>query len=100
MIIHNTTYSVLPTSEETWVAWIKETHLRKIESLPGVKTCQFLKLLTEVESDGVTYTIQVELDNLPNGEAFLEKHDPLLQSEVLKEFPEQVIYFQTLLKIM
>lgn len=100
MIIHNTTYSVLPESEEHWIHWIKEQHIPRIEKLPGVKSCQFLKLLTEIESDGITYTIQTELDSLTAGESYLQKHDPELQSGMMKNFPGQVLFFQTLLKIM
>lgn len=71
-----------------------------VHALPGVRSSRFLKLLTEVESDGITYTIQTEIDSLPAAEEFLEKHDPRLQSLMTDAFPGQVLYFQTLLKIM
>lgn len=100
MIIHNTTYSILPEIEEEWVSWVKESQLPVIKQVPGVKNCQFLKLLTEIESDGITYTIQVEIDSLAHGEAFLTEHDPALQNRVMERFPNKAIYFQTLLKIM
>ena len=100
MIIHNTTYSVLPGSEERWVRWTKEHHITGIEALPGVRSCRFLKLLTEVESDGVTYTVQTEIETLPAGELFLEKHDPAMQERMLGVFPGEVVFFQTLLKVL
>ncbi len=100
MIIHNTTYSVAPSSDAEWALWIQEHHVPAVRELPGVRSCRFLKLLTEVESDGITYTIQTEIDTLPAVEEFLEKHDPGLQSRMADAFPGQVLYFQTLLKIM
>jgi hypothetical protein len=79
---------------------MKERHLPRVENIQGVVKCQLLKLLTEIESDGVTYTVQVEINNLSDAELFLTEHDPTLQTEITNAFPEQVIYFQTLLKIM
>lgn len=100
MIIHNTTYSVVHEADDDWVQWAKERLVPAITELPGVRSCRFLKLLTEVESDGVTYTVQTEIETLPAAEEFLEKHDPGLQSRIADAFPGQVLYFQTLLKIM
>ncbi|GAA4444424.1 hypothetical protein GCM10023091_34510 [Ravibacter arvi] len=100
MIIHNTTYSVAPPAEAKWVLWVQEHHVPAIHALPGVSSCRFLKLLTEVEQDGITYTIQVELADLDAGEAFLQAHDPVFQAEMQEHFPGQVLYFQTLLKVM
>ncbi len=100
MIIHNTTYSVAPEAEAQWALWMQEHHVPAVSALPGVSSCRFLKLLTEVESDGITYTVQAEIDTLPAAEEFLEKHDSRLQSLMTDAFPGQVLYFQTLLKIM
>lgn len=100
MIIHNTTYSISPECEADWIAWIQNVHLPKVKSLPDVKSCRFLKLLTEVETDGITYTIQTEIGSLASGEAFIGQHDPALQSDMMARFTGRMAYFQTLLKIM
>ena len=100
MIIHNTTYSVAHESDEEWVQWARGLLLPAISKLPGVSSCKFLKLLTEVENDGVTYTVQTEITSLPAAEEFLTEHTPRLQSLVAEAFPGRVLFFQTLLKVM
>lgn len=100
MIVHNTTYHVLPEVEERWLTWMKQQHIPQIKSLQGIRSCRLLKLLTEVEGDGITYTIQTEIDNVPAGEAFLQELSPSLQNHIRSQFPGQVLYFETLLRVL
>lgn len=100
MIIHNTTYSILPEIENRWVKWMQREHIPQIKTLPGVVNCRFLKLMTEIEGDEVTYALQTEIDNLPASEAFLQEHSPVRQHQMKQLFPGQVLYFETVLKIV
>ncbi len=98
MILHNTTYNVLFEAETSWFEWMKARHLPALRGTPGVAACTFLRLLTEIDNGGSTYTVQVRFTALDAYEQFLLKYNPSLQDQITAGFPNQFVSFQTTLK--
>lgn len=98
MIIYNITYSIDPEIETEWLEWMKEIFLEKIKSTNLVCGLKILKLLTEIESEGINYSFQLEFDRTEHLATFEELYQQVLEGEHHKQFEGKYVSFRTLLK--
>lgn len=97
MILFNTTYLVTPNTEKTFLYWLSSVYVPKIKETGLVSNPRLLKVLTD-EKDGISYSLQVEAENVSQMNEFKKKHLGALEEEVSKTFGERVLFFSTYLK--
>lgn len=100
MYLYNVTYKVETLAEEMWLNWMRLVHIPKV-----VKTGSFLghricKLMGMDESDGITYAIQYMVPDIETFKTFQAQYSADLKQELTRKFPNQLVSFNTILKIL
>jgi hypothetical protein len=98
MIIYNITINISYEAEKDWLHYMKTIHIPEILLASPVMNCRLLRLLTEIENEGATYTTQFTFRTMEDflayqthhQDAFLERHHGL--------FNGQYVSFRTLLE--
>lgn len=98
MILYNITMSVDPQIEREFLRWMKTEHMPAVMNtgLPAEKNV--LRLLTEVDNAGVTYTFQYWFQTMEDFVTYQSLHQPTLQQQVADRYATQYVSFRTLLE--
>jgi hypothetical protein len=99
MIIYNVTINVEDDVCETWVAWMKETHIPQVMATGFFTAFSFNKLLSRQEDEtGTTFVIQYTAPSIDNYEEYQANHAPALQAETKRLFEGKFVAFRTLME--
>lgn len=98
MIIFNTTYNITHTVEQEWLQWMKTIHVPEIYTTQLISEVKILKLLTEIENQGVTYTCQLSFITMEDFLTYQMQFQDDLQEKHHDLFKGQYVSFRTLLK--
>ncbi len=99
MIIYNVTINVEDDVCETWVAWMKETHIPQVMATGFFTAFSFNKLLSRQEDEtGTTFVIQYTAPSMQHYEDYQTKHAPALQAETKRLFEGKFVAFRTLME--
>lgn len=98
MIIYNITYSIDPEIESEWLSWMKDVFSVKISSTNLASSIKILKLLTDIDGDGVNFTFQLDFKRTDQLATFEELYQAVLEGEHHKQFAGKYVSFRTLLK--
>lgn len=98
MILFNITVNISPEAEQEWLQYMKEIYIPSVMASGLPLENKLLKLLTEIESDGITYTNQYIFATI---EDFMTYQDEF-QSEIIEKhhakFNGQYVSFRSLLE--
>lgn len=98
MIIYNITYSVEPSVADSFIQWMKENHVPKVNVLPEIKALKIYKLRTDLgEGHGVNFTFQYVFNQNIELDLFLKNHSDNLRNEVFRKFHGFYADFDTVL---
>lgn len=98
MVLYSVTVNIEPEVEEDWLAWMKGVYIPKIMATGKFESYKFLRLLGEIEGQGLTYNIQYSATSIAKVEAFLESDAPLLVEEHRLRYINRHVAFRTLLE--
>lgn len=99
MIIYNVTINVEDDVCETWVAWMKETHIPQVMATGFFTAFSFNKLLSRQEDEtGTTYVIQYTAPSMQHYDEYQANHAPALQAETKRLFEGKFVAFRTLME--
>jgi Domain of unknown function (DUF4286) len=98
MIIHNITYSVSKTIEAEWLAWTRHKYISALKNTGVIAETKLLKLLTEIDNDGVTFTLQNKFLNMEDYISYQNTFAEGLQQKHHERFANHYYCFQTLLE--
>ncbi len=98
MIINNITYSVDKTLEQDFLEWIKAVHIPEVMMTLKPKSYKIMRLLTEVENAGATFSVQYNFENLGDFEDFENEFKEDLNYEVHKRYNGHYVFFPSLLE--
>ncbi|GAB3991502.1 DUF4286 family protein [Spirosoma daeguense] len=98
MIVYNTTYSVAVDVAEDWVRWMKRFYLPAALATSLPANHRILRLLTELDNGGTTYSVQFDFATLADYETFQELHADVLRQRIQHRFGNQYVSFDTLLE--
>ncbi|TDE12729.1 DUF4286 family protein [Dyadobacter psychrotolerans] len=98
MIIFNITVNISYAAEKEWLAYMKETHIPEILATKLPLECKLLRLLTEIENEGSTYTSQFLFRTMEDFLAYQTNHQSELQEKHHQKFNGQYVSFRTLLE--
>ena len=98
MILYNITYSVDQPIEREWLRWMKDEHVPAIAATGLTMQTNTLKLLTEIENGGATYTVQCWFQTMEDFVTYQSQHQPALQQQVADRYASRYVSFRTLLE--
>ncbi|GAB2784823.1 DUF4286 family protein [Rhabdobacter roseus] len=98
MILYNITTSILHEAEQEWLHWMKSEHIPEAMATGLPAENRLLRLLTELDNGGVTYTCQYYFNTLAEYELYLALHEPQLQRKHNQRYRNRAASFHTLLE--
>lgn len=98
MIIYNITVNISHQAEKDWLNYMKSVHIPEILATTLPLECKVLRLLTEIENEGSTYTTQFRFRTMEDFLAYQTSFQPGLQERHHALFNGQYVSFRTLLE--
>ena len=98
MILYNTTYSIAPETGPDWLHWMKTVYLPAVMDTNLPVGHKVLRLLTELDNGGVTYSVQLDFSTMADYEAYQAQHADAMQRRIQHRFGGQYVSFDTLLE--
>jgi len=98
MIIFNITVNISYSAEQEWVTYMKTIHIPEILASKLPLEVKFLRLLTEIENDGSTYTTQFAFLTMEDFLAYQTHFQTPLLEKHHQRFSGQYVSFRTLLE--
>jgi hypothetical protein len=98
MIVFNITVNISYAAEKEWLSYMKQTHIPEIMATGLPLDVKLLKLLTEIENDGSTYTSQFSFRTMEDFLAYQTDHQANIQDKHHRIFNGQYVSFRTLLE--
>jgi len=98
MIIFNITVNISYAAEKEWLMYMKQIHIPEILATGLPTEHKLLRLLTEIENEGSTYTSQFAFRTMEDFLAYQTNHQAELQEKHHERFNGQYVSFRTLLE--
>lgn len=98
MLLYNITYNIDKNVDQDFLKWMQTVHIQKIMITGLPKSFKVLKLLTEIENGGVTYSVQYDFDSKDIFEVFENDFLDDLHNEVDKRYQGKYVHFASLLE--
>lgn len=98
MILYNITYNIDQQIEREWLRWMKDEHVPAVVATGLTMQHNTLKLLTEIENSGTTYTFQYWFQTMEDFVTYQSLHQPALQQQVAARYANKYVSFRTLLE--
>lgn len=100
MYIYNVTVSIDPAIEQEWLAWMKQVHIPDVMATGLFVEHKIMKLLNEIEGQGVTYAIQYTFDDMSKYERYQNEFAPTLQAQHSQRYKDRFVAFRTILELI
>lgn len=98
MIISNITYSIDKNLEQDFLEWMKAVHIPAVMNTMKPKSYKIMRLLTEIENAGATFSLQYTFENLQGFKDFDEEFQDYFNREVHKRYVGNYVFFPSLLE--
>ncbi|RIV25395.1 DUF4286 family protein [Fibrisoma montanum] len=98
MILYNVTVNIDAALEQDWLRWMKAEHIPAVMATGLPVSSKVLRLLTELDNGGVTYTVQYFFNTLEDYEIYQNEFSPALQKEHHDRYRDRYVSFRTLLE--
>jgi Domain of unknown function (DUF4286) len=98
MILFNITVNIDPAIEQAWLHWIKTDVLPAAIQTNLPVAANVLRLLTEIDNGGVTYTLQFRFADLDDASAYQNQYANDFDDAMYDRYPEKYVTFQTVLE--
>ena len=98
MILYNVTININHELEKEWLHWMQTQHVPEVMATGLPVAHKTLRLLTELDNGGATYSFQYSFQNMDDYLAYQQLHSPALQEKVQVRYNGQYVSFRTLLE--
>ncbi len=98
MILHNITVNISRIAEMEWFDWVRTVHIPDYMATGLPIDHKMLRLLTEIENEGTTYSIQFFFKNMEDFLTYQNEHQARLQQDHHRRFKDRYVEFRTLLE--
>lgn len=98
MLLYNITYNIDKSEAQDFLNWMQNVHIHKVMITGFPKLFKILKLLTEIDNGGVTYSVQYNFDSKDSFEVFENNYLDDLHDEVDKRYRGKYVHFASLLE--
>jgi len=100
MIVYNVTIKVESDTVETWVNWMKTTHMKDLMSTGLFVDCRLCRLLEQDEAEGITFIAQYVCDGMEQYNLYIDQFAEKMREQSFKLFGGKFIAFRTLMEII
>lgn len=100
MYLYNVTVNIEEDVHDKWLNWMKDTHIPDVMATGCFVANRMLMVLSEIENNGKTYSIQYYFNRMEDYLKYQEKFAPGLQKAHSDQFRDKYVAFRTLLKIV
>ena len=98
MILYNITFNIDLDAEESWVQYMKESHIPTVMASDSIIEYKFLHLLNETESEGETYALQLFCESIEKLEDYVQKDASESTNKLELKFSGKQVSFATVLE--
>ncbi len=98
MILFNLTCHIEKSIDKSFRMWTKEYYLPKLMDSNFLDDALLLKLLTEIDDQTYTYSIQMKFKSMIYYEQFQIELEDILLNEIQQNFEGKIFTFTTLLE--
>lgn len=98
MILYNVTVNISRMAEKEWLDWMKNVHVPEVMATGIPVQHKMLRLLTEIENEGTTYSVQYSFRSMEDYLAYQTQHQDELQQKHHARYAERYVSFRTLLE--
>ena len=98
MILYNVTININHELEKEWLHWMQTQHVPEVMATGLPVAHKTLRLLTELDNGGATYSFQYFFQTMDDYLAYQAQHSPTLQEKVRVRYDGQYVSFRTLLE--
>jgi len=100
MILYSVTVNIDQTVEADWLQWMKNVHIPEVMATELPIENKLLRLLTEIENEGTTFSCQYYFQTMEDYVAYDKLHSPELQQKHHARYQNQYVSFRTLLEVL
>lgn len=98
MILYNITMNVDLRIEREFLRWMKDVHVPDVMNTDLPINNNVLKLLTEIDNGGATYTFQYWFQTMEDFLTYQSRYQSALQQQVADRYTNRYTSFRTLLE--
>lgn len=98
MILYNVTININKELETEWLHWMKTQHLPEIMATELPVANKILRLLTELDNGGATYSFQFSFNEMEDYLAYQQLYSEQFQDKHHDRYNGQYVSFRTLLE--
>jgi hypothetical protein len=98
MILYNVTVNISRMAEQEWMEWMKTVHIPEVMATGLPVAHKMLRLLTEVENEGTTYSVQYTFATMDDYFDYEKNHQAELQQKHHTRYKDRYVAFRTLLE--
>jgi hypothetical protein len=98
MILYSVTVNIDKAIESEWLQWMKKVHIPEIMATGLLEGNKLLRLLTEIENEGITYSCQYYFQSMEDYFTYQNLHDTAHQQKHHSLFQNKYVSFRTLLE--
>ncbi len=98
MILYNITVNISRMAEQEWLHWMRTVHIPDYLATGLPVSHKVLRLLTEIENEGTTYSIQFGFNSLEDFQRYQDEYQADLQHKLHERYKERYVSFRSLLE--
>ena len=98
MILYSVTVNIDPAIEQDWLQWMRAIHMPEVMATGLPEGSKLLRLLTEIESEGITYSCQYYFPSMEAYFTYQQLHSSELQQKHHDRYVNKYVSFRTLLE--
>ena len=95
-IIYNTSFILQEEIERQWIAFIRENYISVLTRHALCEDVIFTKVSID-QPEGKTYSLQIIFQDEKQQIHFLDHWLPEIENKILRQFPNQYVYFSSVL---
>lgn len=99
-LVYNVTTKVSPAIHTPWLQWMRFEHVPAVLATGCFFKALMLKLKTEDEEDGITYTVQYFAETEVRYEEYIANYAHLLRQEAFAKWGNEFISFRTVMQVV
>jgi hypothetical protein len=100
MVVYNITVSVDLDVHESWLGWMRHTHIPDVMSTGMFISYRLTKMLGHEHEDMEIYAVQYLCKDMAHLQTYQEEYAPALQADHKKMFDGKYTVFRSLLEIL
>ncbi|MFM7357517.1 MAG: DUF4286 family protein [Sediminibacterium sp.] len=98
--LYNITTLVVHPIAVDWLNWMKAKHIPEIMKSGCFLEYRFLRLQDQVETEGLTFSLQLLTANREDYERYLREFAPCLREDARQLWGENALSFRTLMQVV